>query len=728
MGKKDKKDKKGKNEQRDQQNIHTHDYENSNQMFINVETNQKGGKSKKDHTESKQPIPILLPPENSTPADNAEINVGTAPANQRTPEKNGTKDRRRRRRPKKAGIFKRAFSLLTFRNLFALYVFLVLFVCHGKTREQCSQWPLEGLCFNGISQYILTHDLFKYIEPGVTEIKSLSSKYGNQVLNTVSVQYETHAKAYVDPLLKAAEPHVQTVKELSIEYVYSPALVGIEKTQEFYDQHAKEHVENYYGKAKEYATPILIQSQEHSNNIYVIMTDYNKNKIKPWYHKNFIPFVEDKKEKLIDYYHTKVIPFTEKAKEFVIEKSKESARQAKEEAERKRKKMKEDERKAKEEAIRKKEETERKAKEEARLKKEEAERKAKLEAERKAKLEAERKAKLEAERKAKLEAERKAKLEAERKAKEETERKAKLEAERKIKEEAESKEAERKATEEAIRATSVTELSRFTDNISVLLKEFDSKAKIFIQNTLDDIEIKIDFIKKSGVDHISKLEILVKDYSREKDTIERVKEFTKQSINNIKGITRESNTRADDLIPILNKKIEELKRETEETFEKRLNEVESIIFSKRGDSNIGQELFTDIESSVTSISESLDEEYKNYQATITNEIVKIEEKKNLIKKTGKDVGRDIIQKQNLLIKNLSTKNKVTEQKSGQEPETPKIIDSTKKDDNVIKSSSDPVLEHLKKGYDPVLIKLNREYNEKIKGKPIVVEGEREVKI
>ncbi|RGB26410.1 hypothetical protein C1646_721249 [Rhizophagus diaphanus] len=189
------------------------------------------------------------------------------------------------KKPKKAYFF----SLFSIKRLTLFYILAVFFWCNGKTQKQCNSYE-EAFCFNGISQHILNNDFFhKFIEPAITVVKQNVDVYGKQALNTVSIQYEAHAKQYVNPLLESAQPHLQTAREVSVEYVYNPVAEGLTKVQEYYNDNAKVHVDNYYSQAVKLSAPYVSQAQEHVSYVYEQASEYNKNTVRPWYHKSVVP-------------------------------------------------------------------------------------------------------------------------------------------------------------------------------------------------------------------------------------------------------------------------------------------------------------------------------------------------------------------------------------------------------------------------------------------------------
>ncbi|CAG8647449.1 10926_t:CDS:2 [Racocetra persica] len=702
---------------------------------------------------------------------------------QNTDPKNGKKQKnkkgstsKKRKKPKKTGFFG---GLFTFRSFLILYVLGVFFVCHGKTRKQCS-YPVELFCYNGVSQYILTHDWFqKYIEPGVLEIKGYSADYGNQAFST----YEIHAKPRLNPYVESAQPYIQKAKELSIEYVYNPATQVAIKVQEFYNQNAKDSVDAFYGKARKTVTPYLNKAQKQINHAYEKLIIYNKKHIQPWLNNKVIPFVVESKKNIIvqynekvapvvdqlvktahdnynkhivPFYNTNIKPHVEYCFEVIVElvqgkdesrkktdlKAKKEAerkareQKAKEEAElkakeeAKRKAKEEAERKAKEEAERKaKKEAERKAKEEAERKaKEEAERKAKEEAERKAKEEAERKAKEEAERKAKEEAERKAKEEAERKVKEEAERKAKEEAERKAKEEAERKakeEAERKAKEEAekaaiaaaikaVRDTAAIGISRARENISIVLKDYELKAKSAVKKTSDDTEAKIISLKKLGTDYPSKLTKFVDELAKDAEKnitvkIDKISEYAKETIDTVKTNIK----KADESFEALNEKVNELEKDFVLVMNSNMNGIKTNAHSKAGKITIDQKIYDEVDRDINTASQSMNAEFSSSTLRVKEEIKGVETKVTSLKSTARSVVQDIVNSTKIATQILKQR------------DTPVISqnDSSKGSDKVpqfvVQTSNDPVLDKLKAQYrlrDPVLQKLKDEYQKTNKNK------------
>ncbi|CAG8635554.1 5341_t:CDS:2 [Racocetra fulgida] len=578
----------------------------------------------------------------------------------------------------------------------------------------------------------------KYIEPGVLEIKSYSADYGNQAFST----YEIHAKPHLNPYVESAQPYIQKAKELSIEFIYNPAIQGAIKVQEFYNQNAKDSVDAFYGKARKTVTPYLNKAQKQINHAYEKLIIYNKKHIQPWFYNKVIPFVvESKKSVIVQYnekvapvvdqlvktahdnynkhvvpfYNTNIKPHVEYCFEVIVElvqgkdeSKKKTDLKAKKEAERKAREQKakeEAERKAKEEAKRKaKEEAERKAKEEAERKaKKEAERKAKEEAERKAKEEAERKAKEEAERKAKEEAERKAKEEAERKAKEEAERKVREEAERKAKEEAERKakeEAERKAKEEAekaaiaaaikaVRDTAAIGISRARENISIALKDYELKAKSAVKKTSDDTEAKIISLNKLGTDYPSKLTKFVDELAKDTEKnitvkIDKISEYAKETIDTVKTNIK----KADESFEALNEKVNELEKDFVLVINSNMNGIKTNAHSKAGKITIDQKIYDEVDRDINTASQSMNAEFSSSTLRVKEEI-----------------------------KGVETKQRDTPVISQNESSSSKGSDKVPQ--FVVQTSNDPVLDKLKSQYrlrDPVLQKLKDEYQKTKKNK------------
>ncbi|CAG8671354.1 4503_t:CDS:2, partial [Acaulospora morrowiae] len=549
----------------------------------------------------------------------------------------------------------------------------------------------------------------EYIEPGILEVKH----YGKQTFDTALSTYKTHAKPYVDPQLEIIQPHLQTAKELSIDYVYTPA-------QKLYDQHAKEHVDKYYDQAKKFATPILLQSQEYAIGAYKAALEHNEKTVTPFYHEQIVPRVGQAK----DYYHAEVVPFTKKLVKLVVEKYNEQVvplyriyiephfiniwdlvqdlinPEAK--------------LKAEEEAKRK--EAERREKAEAELKaREEAKR---LEA----KKEADRRAKEAADRKAKEEADRKAKEEADRKAKEEADRKAKEEADRKAKEEADQKIKELKAFNDTIAA----ELPRYQHNI---LSDID-KLIILVQSTtkdtLKDIETKSEIIMKSKGEHTSEIEKIVKMDSvvTEKDIDQKIlsiNEYFKKKLEDIKEITRESTKEFEDS---LTKLVNRFDNDLQGIIDKRSSETRSIIFSKASDQN-NAEITEDVERKISKITKEVKDKFS---ARIEPEISKIKTKIESIKNVARGVAEDIINIKRSATKSLKQQSDTLKSGAQEKPESEKSKGDQKPVEKVEPSkdsslkdkdgSRDPVLEQLKKRYrlqqDPVLQKLKASYNERKK--------------
>ncbi|CAI2177352.1 17703_t:CDS:10 [Funneliformis geosporum] len=497
------------------------------------------------------------------------------PKNEKKSDRARTKTKKKKQ-PKKASFFG---SLFTVKRLFIYYILAVFFWCNGKTREQCNSYE-ELLCFNGMSQYILNHDFFnKFIVPKIILIQQNVEIYGKHTLDTATVNYETHAKPYVNPVLESAHPHLQFARELSVEYVYVPVVKGLAKTREFYNQNVKDHVNKFYHQGVKFGAPYVSQVQDHTSYVYEQALKYNENNVQPFYNKKILPFVIDAKDRLLVFYDNKVVPFTyhtlEVIEEFYHEKmvplyhtyispytssilkliqsedkSKVVTEKESKEAANKKAKI-EVERKAKEEADKRatveaekkaKEEADKKAKVEAEKKaKEEADKKAKVEAEKKAKEEADKKAKVEAERKVKEEADKKANAEAERKAKEEADKKAKIESERK--EAADKKaqaEAAEKTTIEAVRDAFYREYDIAEKNLTQTLDNYEKEATSVSRELLKEVEDRILTLNKTGSERLVELKIFAEEIKQENtddgktSKFKEMRELAKKSIKMIK--------------------------------------------------------------------------------------------------------------------------------------------------------------------------------------------------
>ncbi|GBC51329.1 uncharacterized protein OCT59_019396 [Rhizophagus irregularis] len=631
------------------------------------------------------------------------------------------------KKPKKACFF----SLFSIKRLILFYILTVFFWCNGKTQKQCNSYE-EAFCFNGISQHILNNDFFhKFIEPAITVVKQNVDVYGKQALNTVSIQYEAHAKQYVNPLLESAQPHLQTAREVSVEYVYNPVAEGLTKVQEYYNDNAKVHVDNYYSQAVKLSAPYVSQAQEHVSYVYEQASEYNKNTVRPWYHKSVVPF----KDKVIIYYDTKMVPFVYHILEIIKntyhekiipayhnhvephilelflkpktekETKTEAERKAKEEANRKAKA--EAERKVKEEANRKaKAEAERKAKEEANRKaKAEAEKKAKEEADKKAKAEAEKKAKEEADKKAKAEAEKKAKEEADRKkaeeekkAKEEADRK-KAEEEKKVKEETDRKkaEAEKKAKDEAIKAETVAiaaankavrnalnkEFPLVKKNLTLALDDYERKATSMAQETLREIEDRIVSLKKSGPEDLVNLKKFVEQIKKDstkdrKAKFNEIKDSAKKLVDNIRELIEISEKSLDILEE---EKFDELKKEFSINLVSQIFTTKNNIYDQADNKEVDDKLKAEIEMTANNIAQELNENKNNASLRVREIFALIKNKIGLLKSIVDDVIRDIhsyIKSEKEILKN-ETNEKI--------PEKSEENDNKNMDEPIIESNS-----------------------------------------
>ncbi|CAB4445304.1 unnamed protein product [Rhizophagus irregularis] len=672
------------------------------------------------------------------------------------------------KKPKKACFF----SLFSIKRLILFYILTVFFWCNGKTQKQCNSYE-EAFCFNGISQHILNNDFFhKFIEPAITVVKQNVDVYGKQALNTVSIQYEAHAKQYVNPLLESAQPHLQTAREVSVEYVYNPVAEGLTKVQEYYNDNAKVHVDNYYSQAVKLSAPYVSQAQEHVSYVYEQASEYNKNTVRPWYHKSVVPF----KDKVIIYYDTKMVPFVYHILEIIKntyhekiipayhnhvephilelflkpktekETKTEAERKAKEEANRKAKA--EAERKVKEEANRKaKAEAERKAKEEANRKaKAEAEKKAKEEADKKAKAEAEKKAKEEADKKAKAEAEKKAKEEADRKkaeeekkAKEEADRK-KAEEEKKVKEETDRKkaEAEKKAKDEAIKAETAAankavrnalnkEFPLVKKNLTLALDDYERKATSMAQETLREIEDRIVSLKKSGPEDLVNLKKFVEQIKKDstkdrKAKFNEIKDSAKKLVDNIRELIEISEKSLDILEE---EKFDELKKEFSINLVSQIFTTKNNIYDQADNKEVDDKLKAEIEMTANNIAQELNENKNNASLRVREIFALIKNKIGLLKSIVDDVIRDIhsyIKSEKEILKNetnekIPEKSEENDNKNMDEP----IIESNSVQNQIpvqvekptvkekTSSTQDLVLEILKARQDPVLDILKKGY-------------------
>ncbi|CAB4483915.1 unnamed protein product [Rhizophagus irregularis] len=661
------------------------------------------------------------------------------------------------KKPKKACFF----SLFSIKRLILFYILTVFFWCNGKTQKQCNSYE-EAFCFNGISQHILNNDFFhKFIEPAITVVKQNVDVYGKQALNTVSIQYEAHAKQYVNPLLESAQPHLQTAREVSVEYVYNPVAEGLTKVQEYYNDNAKVHVDNYYSQAVKLSAPYVSQAQEHVSYVYEQASEYNKNTVRPWYHKSVVPF----KDKVIIYYDTKMVPFVYHILEIIKNTYHEkiipayhnhvephilelflkpkTEKETKTEAERKAKE--EANRKAKAEAERKvKEEANRKAKAEAERKaKEEANRKAKAEAEKKAKEEADKKAKAEAEKKAKEEADKKAKAEAEKKAKEEADRK-KAEEEKKVKEETDRKkaEAEKKAKDEAIKAETAAiaaankavrnalnkEFPLVKKNLTLALDDYERKATSMAQETLREIEDRIVSLKKSGPEDLVNLKKFVEQIKKDstkdrKAKFNEIKDSAKKLVDNIRELIEISEKSLDILEE---EKFDELKKEFSINLVSQIFTTKNNIYDQADNKEVDDKLKAEIEMTANNIAQELNENKNNASLRVREIFALIKNKIGLLKSIVDDVIRDIhsyIKSEKEILKNetnekIPEKSEENDNKNMDEPiiesnsvqnqipvqvEKPTVKEKTSSTQDlvleILKARQDPVLDILKKGYE-----------------------------
>jgi hypothetical protein len=559
-------------------------------------------------------------------------------------------------------------------------------------------------------------------------VKQNVDVYGKQALNTVSIQYEAHAKPYVGPLLESAQPHLQTARELTAE--------GLTKAQEYYNDNARVHVDNYYDRAVKLSAPYVSQAQEHVSYVYEQASEYNKNTVRPWYRKSVVPI----KDKIIVYYdkemapfiyhilevtkktyHEKIIPAYHNHVEphiLTIWELFESKKESKIEAERK---AKEANKKAKAEAERKaKEETNRKAKAEAERKaKEEADRKAKAEAERKAKEEADRKAKAEAERKAKEEADRK-KAEAEKKAKEEADRK-KAEAEKKAKEEADKAEAAIAAANKAVRDASKKEFPLVKKNLTLALDNYERKATSMAQETLREVENRIAFLEKEDLVNLKKsVEQIKKDSTKDrKAKFNEIKDSAKKFIDNIKELIEISKKSLENLE---GEKFDELKKEFSINLVTQIYTTKTNIYDQAGDKKVDDKLKADIEMEANSIAQEFNDNKNNASLRVRKIFALIDNKINLLDSTVDDVVKDIhsyIKTEKEILKSeanekIPEKNEKDDNKDTDAPnpvqnqipvqvEKPTVEEKTSSAQDlvleILKARQDPVLDILKKGYE-----------------------------
>ncbi|GBB87874.1 hypothetical protein RclHR1_14370005 [Rhizophagus clarus] len=658
-----------------------------------------------------------------------------------TERKNNKKEKTKSKGPVKKSKKTSFFSLFSIKSLFLFYILAVFFWCNGKTQKQCNSYE-EAFCFNGISQYILNNDYFhKYIEPAITVVKQNVDVYGKQALNKVSIQYEAHAKPYVDPLLESAQPHLHTARELSIEYVYIPVADGLTKVQKYYNDNARVHVDNYYGQAVKLSAPYISQAQEYMSYVYEQASEYNKNTVRPWYHKSVIPF----KDKVIFYYDTKMVPFAYRILEVIKKIYQEkiipayhnhvephilpileffnprTEKETKIEAERK----------AKEEANRKaKAEAERKAKEEAN-------RKAKAEVERKAKEEADKEAKAEAERKAKEEADKEAKAEAERKAKEEADRKAKAEAERKAKEEADKKKAkEEAAKEEAVKAEEAAiaaankavrnalkkEFPLVKKNLTLALDNYESKATSMAQENLREVEDRIAFLKKSGPENLVDLkkfaEQIKKDSTKDrKAKFNKIKDSAKKLIDKFKELVEISKKSLDNLEE---EKFDELKKEFSLNLVSQIFTTRQNIYDQADNKKVDDKLKTEIEMTANSIVQEFNENKNNASLRVREIFAKIRNKIDLLSSIVENLIRDIhsyIKTEKEILKNEANEKKPEKNEKDDQiinsnsiqSQIPVQIEVKLTDEEKASSARDLVLEILKARQDPVLDKLKKGY-------------------
>ncbi|CAG8468495.1 12464_t:CDS:2 [Ambispora gerdemannii] len=664
------------------------------------------------------------------------------------------KDKKATTKKKQPGFIRRLFTI---QNIFICYIFYVVFACDGylknvKYNKKQPSLPFEQwVCSNGVSRYILEHNLFqRYVEPKITTLKK---DYVEPSMTTFRDKYEAHGKPVVEPVLEKAylqyetnaQPHVNTVKTYYFENVHTHVLVVWKQVKVLYNRHAKEHVDNiyvqsgkYYKEISVFVAPYLSEAQKQFDTAYIKTQRYYDREVLPHYRKHISPHLQKAWKAIVAFYFKRIEPTAQKtivvlndtytqhiipayqvylephvttATEFILEQINPGVA----------------ERKAKAEA-------ERKAKAEAaRLAKEEAQRQAKLAAERKAKAEAENKAREEAkrkaERKAKEEAKLKAKLEAERKAKEEAERKAK-EIERKAKEEAERKAKDKKAKEDAeLAAKQAAELAAKQAATAALRKvvsdkfnkleqqttEHTEKFRIQINDSriiLGKVNSKADAIKISGSEHIHKLQKLIeqtKQDSSKTDKKEAVSSYAKQILRELKEQVNEAKKDAEETLASIKNQIETSANEFELIMTKHAKDAkkdfQEILAKHKKADNPGIDYYVrklhDTVSDGFSIFKNLEADaIKEFSETVSSAILSI-------KKTAKSVAQEV----------YDAKTGVTEVFEQQHHESKVEIKSQKQPDNdeikVLQKSADPVLDLLKKRrhqlQDTVLTRLKLGY-------------------
>ncbi|KAG9287388.1 hypothetical protein G9A89_023760 [Geosiphon pyriformis] len=650
-----------------------------------------------------------------------------------------------KKKEKSPGLIRRIF---TWENFFVFYISYVVFACgDGSIKEQT---PFNNyVCSNGISQYIIHHDLFqKYIEPKIILLKdnfyeptlqTLKQSYndhGQPWVSSAYLQYESNAKPYLD----FAQPKVEIVKTYYFDYVHAPALSAWEISKELYNEYVKEHVDSAYQEMIKILNPYWNRFQYQASLAYARVSKYNEKTVKPWYQKNLESFVNKSWNTLVvlyndyidptvyntiivirDTYIHKIVPtFETQIKppilsgwEFIyytmfpaeLERKAEAQRKAKEEAERKIK-----------------EETERKAKVER-------ERLAKLEAERKAKVERERLAKLEAERKAKAERERLAQLEVERKAKAERERLAKLEAERKAEEARKAKEAAELASIEtatiALHQAVSKNLKKLKDHVSNNIESFKTNVENIKNTTLDLVMIKPNTIKSSSTEHVLKIEQLTQQMKQDtekniSDKKETVTIFAKQALDQLKEKAKEARKDAENSLETLKVQIENHKKETESLLTQLVSEAKNDIresikkhekAKKKKFEDYAKEIDDIAAEAITLFANIESEIYKEVLASVLITIKSLTETTKVAERdmlTVQHEAKKIFEQQHIEL-NAAAAAKEAEEKNS-------IKDSSTKP-HVVASSSDPVLELLKlrrqQTYDPVLVNLKLGYQKRL---------------
>ncbi|EXX77674.1 hypothetical protein RirG_021670 [Rhizophagus irregularis DAOM 197198w] len=566
------------------------------------------------------------------------------------------------KKPKKACFF----SLFSIKRLILFYILTVFFWCNGKTQKQCNSYE-EAFCFNGISQHILNNDFFhKFIEPAITVVKQNVDVYGKQALNTVSIQYEAHAKQYVNPLLESAQPHLQTAREVSVEYVYNPVAEGLTKVQEYYNDNAKVHVDNYYSQAVKLSAPYVSQAQEHVSYVYEQASEYNKNTVRPWYHKSVVPF----KDKVIIYYDTKMVPFVYHILEIIKNTYHEKIIPAYHNHV------------------------------EPHI--------------------------LELFLKPKTEKE--TKTEAERKAKEETDRK-KAEAEKKAKDEAIKAETVAiAAANKAVRNALNKEFPLVKKNLTLALDDYERKATSMAQETLREIEDRIVSLKKSGPEDLVNLKKFVEQIKKDstkdrKAKFNEIKDSAKKLVDNIRELIEISEKSLDILEE---EKFDELKKEFSINLVSQIFTTKNNIYDQADNKEVDDKLKAEIEMTANNIAQELNENKNNASLRVREIFALIKNKIGLLKSIVDDVIRDIhsyIKSEKEILKNetnekIPEKSEENDNKNMDEPiiesnsvqnqipvqvEKPTVKEKTSSTQDlvleILKARQDPVLDILKKGYE-----------------------------